>query len=62
MVVIYFVQRKLLAADMVAMHFVESASEPVNIDGVIRQTVIHGVTSGSSDVFDAAQKQAGYQY
>ena len=39
------------------VHFSESASEPVNVDGPVRLAVENGLSTASSELFDAAQKQ-----
>jgi len=51
------VQRKLVAAELIASHFADGASDPLNIEGAVRQAVIDNAMSAAVDLFDAAQKQ-----
>jgi len=51
------VQRKAAAADLIAGHFADGASDPVNVEGAVRQSVMDNAASSAVDLFDAAQKQ-----
>jgi len=54
------VQRKLLAADMIAGHFADGARDPVNVEGMVRQSVMDNAASAAVDLFDTARKQVLY--
>jgi hypothetical protein len=53
----FFAQRKLLASEIIDKHFRDSCSEPVNVDGPVRDAVLQNKDSGATDLFDAAHKQ-----
>jgi len=54
------VQRKSAAAELIAGHFADGASDPVNVEGAVRQAVMDNATSAAVNLFDAAQKQVHY--
>jgi len=51
------VQRKAAAGDLIAGHFADGASDPVNVEGAVRQSVMDNAASSAVNLFDAAQKQ-----
>ena len=48
-------QRKQLAADIVANHFADGASDPVNVDGIYRHYVLDNLADAAVELFDVTQ-------
>jgi hypothetical protein len=50
-------QRKMLAAEIINRHFIDSCGEPVNVDGPVRDAVLQNKDSAATNLFDVAHKQ-----